>query len=134
MEYCFLNWSSDFSHLFLRQNDNLSEISRSEFQNLKKIYIKKKCVFWKSWKYILEHPKKTDWTIFAKYLTFSNDVFKSAVTKISMPMTWTFKGTFMQIEKTLINDHLGVSKVSWNFCIPTISNFAVIYQWYLPFS
>ena len=36
------------------------------------------------------------------------------------------KGTGMQIEKTLINDPLGVSKLSWKFCIPTIYNFRVI--------
>ena len=29
----------------------------------------------------------------------------------------------MQIEKTLINNHLGVSNVSWKFSIPTICNF-----------
>ena len=39
----------------------------------------------------------------------------------------TFKGTVMQIEKTLINDHVGVSKVLLTFSIPTIYNFAVIY-------
>ena len=44
------------------------------------------------------------------------------------------KGTVMQIEKALINDRLHVSKVFWKFCIPTISNFAVIYQWILLFS
>ena len=37
-----------------------------------------------------------------------------------------FKGTVMQIEKTLINDRLHVSKVSRKFDIPTIYNFAVI--------
>ena len=39
----------------------------------------------------------------------------------------------MQIEKALINDSLRVSKVSWNFRIPTISYFAVIYTWNLIF-
>ena len=38
-----------------------------------------------------------------------------------------FKGTFMQMEKVLINDRLRVSKVSRKLCIPTIYNFAVIY-------
>ena len=33
----------------------------------------------------------------------------------------------MKIDKALINDRLSVSKVSWNFRIPTIYNFAVIY-------
>ena len=33
----------------------------------------------------------------------------------------------MQIKKALINDRLRVSKASWKFRIPTISNFAVIY-------
>ena len=35
------------------------------------------------------------------------------------------KGTVMQIEKAQINDRLHVSKVSWNFRIPTIFNFTV---------
>ena len=39
----------------------------------------------------------------------------------------------MQIEKALINDRLHVSKVSWQFRIPTIYNFAVIYLWNLLF-
>ena len=34
-----------------------------------------------------------------------------------------FKGTVMQIEKSLKNDRLRVSKVSWKFCILTIYNF-----------
>ena len=38
-----------------------------------------------------------------------------------------FKGTVMQIEKALINNHLCVSKVSWLTSILTIYNFAVIY-------
>ena len=37
------------------------------------------------------------------------------------------KDAIMQIEKALINDCLHVSKVSWKFLIPTISNFAVIH-------
>ena len=37
------------------------------------------------------------------------------------------KGTFMQIEKALINDRLCVSKVYSKCRIPTIYNFAVIY-------
>ena len=36
------------------------------------------------------------------------------------------KGTVMQIEKGLINDHLRVSKISSIFRIPTIHNFEVI--------
>ena len=43
----------------------------------------------------------------------------------------TFKGTVMQIEKPLIKDRLGISKVFWKFRIPTIYNFAVIYPWNL---
>ena len=45
-----------------------------------------------------------------------------------------FKGTAMQIEKSLINDHLFISKVSRIFCILTIFNFAVMYLWNLPFT
>ena len=39
----------------------------------------------------------------------------------------------MQIEKALINDRLGVSKVSWKFHVPNIYNFGVIYLWKLFF-
>ena len=45
-----------------------------------------------------------------------------------------FKGTFVHIEKVLINDRVRVSKVSWKFRIPTFYNFAVIYPWNLLFS
>ena len=44
------------------------------------------------------------------------------------------KGTVMQIEKAMINDCLSVSKVPWEFRIPTVYNFAVIYPWNLVFS
>ena len=44
------------------------------------------------------------------------------------------KGTVMQIEKVLINNRLRDLKVSWKFCVPTICNFAIIYQWKLVFS
>ena len=37
-----------------------------------------------------------------------------------------FKGTTMHVEKEMINDHLIVTKISWNVWIPTIYNFAVI--------
>ena len=37
----------------------------------------------------------------------------------------------MQIEKTLINENLRVSKISWKFHIPTIYNFSVVYPWNL---
>ena len=33
----------------------------------------------------------------------------------------------MQIEKSLINNSLCVSKISWKFCIPATYSFAVIY-------
>ena len=38
------------------------------------------------------------------------------------------KGTVMQNEKALMNDHLRVSEVSRKFCIATIYNFTVTYQ------
>ena len=44
------------------------------------------------------------------------------------------KGTVMQIEKTLINDRLSVSKVYWNFRIPIIYNFEETDLWNLLFS
>ena len=40
----------------------------------------------------------------------------------------------MQIEKVSMNDYGRVSKKSWKFGIPTIYNFATIYQWNLLFS
>ena len=40
----------------------------------------------------------------------------------------------MEIEKTLINDRLHVSKISLQFGISTIDNFAVIYPGNLLFS
>ena len=40
-----------------------------------------------------------------------------------------FKGTVMQIEKAQINELLRASKIFWEFGIPTIYNFAVIYPW-----
>ena len=39
------------------------------------------------------------------------------------------KGTFLQIGKAPINDHLCVSEVSWKFYIPTIYDFGAIYPW-----
>ena len=45
-----------------------------------------------------------------------------------------FKGKIMQIEKSLINDRLRLSKVSTKFRILTFYNFAVIYPWNLQFS
>ena len=39
--------------------------------------------------------------------------------------------TVMEIEKTLVNDPLSVSKVFWKFRIPATYNFAVIYPWSL---
>ena len=39
----------------------------------------------------------------------------------------------MQIEKSLKNDYLSVSNVSWKFRIPSIYNFSVIYPWNLLF-
>ena len=37
------------------------------------------------------------------------------------------KGTVTQIEKALISDPWPISKVSWQFRIPTMYNFEVIY-------
>ena len=38
-----------------------------------------------------------------------------------------FEGTVIQIEKTQVSSRLRVSKLSWNFHIPTTYNIAVIY-------
>ena len=38
-----------------------------------------------------------------------------------------FEGTVIQIEKTQVSSRLRVSKLSWNFHIPTAYNIAVIY-------
>ena len=40
----------------------------------------------------------------------------------------------MQIEKSLINNRLCVSKISWKFRIPATYSFAVIYPWNVLFS
>ena len=58
------------------------------------------------------------------------------LTPWSKPSEWNYriKETVMEIEKALINDTWRVSKESWNFRIPTISNFALIYLWNLLFS
>ena len=61
VEYRFLNCSSVFCHLFLRQSDNLSEIFRTELQNLKKI--SKKMCFLKILKYVLGKSKKKKKTL-----------------------------------------------------------------------
>ena len=44
------------------------------------------------------------------------------------------KDTVMQIEKSVINDRLGVLKVSCIFNISTIYNLEVIYPWNTLFS
>ena len=54
------------------------------------------------------------------------DVFGERGIEKTSGIIWA-KGTVMQIKKTMINDRSSVSKVSWNFFIPTIYNFAVIY-------
>ena len=46
----------------------------------------------------------------------------------------SFKTTVMQSEKALTNDRVSVLKVSREFRIPTIYNFAVIYPCNLLFS
>ena len=64
-EHRFLNCSLDFCHLFFRQNDNLSEIFRSEFQNLTKI--PKKNVFF-------ENLVNTFWASLKKTVTYIPDL------------------------------------------------------------
>ena len=56
--------------------------------------------------------------------TFQIDKFKELHTAPNNHAP--LKGTVMQIEKALINDHLHVSKVSWKFCIATICKCAVV--------
>ena len=51
----------------------------------------------------------------------------TAIMNLNLSYLNCFIGTVMQIEKALINDHLGNSKVSWKFCISAFYNFAVIY-------
>ena len=53
---------------------------------------------------------------------------------LNTPLVLAVKSTVMQAEKAQINDRLLASKVSWNFHIPTIYNFAVIDPWNLVFS
>ena len=68
-------------------------------------------------------------TVFTRKKIFFCDVkyLMTASLKWAPPL----KGTVMQIEKPLIKDRLGISKVFWKFRIPTIYNFAVIYPWNL---
>ena len=70
MEYHFLNCFSDFCHLFLRQNDSLSESLRSEFQNLKKI--SKKCFLKIIKKYFLGQFKRNTYYILVFPVHFQN--------------------------------------------------------------
>ena len=49
-------------------------------------------------------------------------------------LQFVIKDRVMQIERALINDRFCVSKVYVKFRIPTIYNFAAIYQWNLLFS
>ena len=53
-------------------------------------------------------------------------IFKGHV-EIAQIYMVKFRGTVMQIEKPLANDHLSVSKISGKFHIPTSYNFAAIY-------
>ena len=53
-------------------------------------------------------------------------IFKGHV-EIAQIYMVKFRGTVMQIEKPLTNDHLSVSKISGKFLIPTSYNFAAIY-------
>ena len=48
------------------------------------------------------------------------------LSQFSLAWEYWCKGTVMYIEKVLINDRLGVSKLPWKFCISTINKFAVI--------
>ena len=64
---------------------------------------------------------------------FDNVLFFLSVL-YSLTTTATVKGTFMQIEKLLINDCLCVLSVPWKFYILTIYSFVVIHPWNLLFS
>ena len=46
------------------------------------------------------------------------------LSKILKYIIWV-EGTVMQIEITLMNDHIRASEVSWKFRVPTFYNFAV---------
>ena len=74
-----------------------------------------------------------------KFISLAEIILRNSTRKITktenrftvnfiQPESFIFvKGTVMQIEKSLINDPLRVSKVSWKFQIPAIYNFVVIY-------
>ena len=49
------------------------------------------------------------------------------VTRFYKMNSLNFEDTVTQIEKTQLSGRLRVSKVSWNFHIPTTYNIAVIY-------
>ena len=53
-------------------------------------------------------------------------LLKKVYTESCISLKESIKGTVMIIERALINDCLGVSKVSWKFRIPNIYNYAEI--------
>ena len=63
------------------------------------------------------------WIFFCKHVILQNWRF--------IDFHWV--STVMQIEKSLINDPLRASKVSWIFQVSAIYNFAVIFPWNLLF-
>ena len=78
--------------------------------------------------------RKTLWVAgnvnFPHKWVFSKELFRISFQSLQIFKVFgslKFKGTVMQIEKAQINDHLPISKVSGEFRIPTICNFAVIY-------
>ena len=58
---------------------------------------------------------------------------QNLIRELIIKLVLSLKGTVVQIEKSLINDHLLVLKEFWKFCMPTVNNFAVIEPWNLLF-
>ena len=77
-------------------------------------------------------PTLIRWRKTKIFTDYNNKVkTKNAEVFISFICFSSVKLTVMQIEKALINNRLGVSKVSGKFRIPTIYNHTVIYPWNL---
>ena len=112
-----------------------------------------KCTWWRTYEDILgyrpwyleklNHRKKVQFVTISSFAMYNDipsfDKFTILVYEhhkyiLEIKERLVIKGKFMQIKNEIMNNCLRVSKVSWNFRIPTIYNFAVIYPWNVLFS
>ena len=72
---------------------------------------------------------------FFRQLVLREDTFGTAASLISYFLKgFIIKGAVIEIKKSMINDRLHVSEVSWKFRVLVIHSFPVIYPWNLLFS